>query len=234
MLSGIEKSRSKSDQVVDRFIKQMINGDLHPGSKLPIESELAKEFGVSRVTLREAFKKLSLMGLIDIQQGHGTYVCEVSPNSFMQPLLPLLILNKKNMDELYDARLIIECGAVKLVAERRSVDDIIKLSEYLHRMEESLNSYSNENKEIYALSDFNFHQSILHATNNFYLINIFETIYSILITGINKTSQMPSARKASIIEHEQILSAIKDMNPQLAESLMYNHLVNAKKFFMET
>ena len=70
-----------ADQVANKILEMIANGIYKPGDKLPVENEIAESFSVSRVTIREAFVKLSMMGIIDIRQGDGTFVKKVSPDS---------------------------------------------------------------------------------------------------------------------------------------------------------
>lgn len=95
------------DQVVAK-IQEMISQKIYrPSEKLPVENELAEMFSVSRVTIREAFVKLSMIDIVDIRQGDGTFVKSVSPESFMKPLLTMLILDKKNLTDIYVTRIAI-------------------------------------------------------------------------------------------------------------------------------
>lgn len=227
------KIQSKSDQVVSQIIDMILEGKLKPGDRLPVEDALAKNFGVSRVTIREAFKNLSLMGLVDIRQGDGTFVKTISPDFYMRPLLPMMILNPQNMDQLYDARRAVECGAARSAALYRTSDDLNKLKYYQEQMQKYFHSFSKISKEQYTSADEGFHCALIEASHNFYFSKIFETIYSILITGIKKTSRTHVGRKASIVEHAKIIEAIEKQDADLAESCMSEHLINAKKFYFD-
>lgn len=70
----IIQRRSLADEVAEQVQKQIIDGELKEGDKLPIEAELMKEFGVGRSSIREAVKKLENMGYLKVQQGKGTFI----------------------------------------------------------------------------------------------------------------------------------------------------------------
>ena len=67
-------------------------GRLRPGSRLPVEKDLAVELGVSRGSLREGVRALALMGVLETRQGDGTYVTALDPSSLLAPLSVLVDL----------------------------------------------------------------------------------------------------------------------------------------------
>lgn len=227
------KIKSKTDYVVDAFIDMILEGKYNPGDKLPIEDSLSDFFGVSRVTIREAFKKLSVMGIVNIRQGDGTYVNEVSPENFMKPLLPMIMLSPMDIEKLYDVRKAIECGAVESAAINRSEEDIEILLSCQKMMKTHFDNYSEISKKEYAKADREFHIAIINASNNIYYSQIFDAIYNVLVSGIEKTSRMNKGRDASITEHSKIIDAIINKEDKLAKEYMSEHLENAKKFYLE-
>ena len=77
-----------SDQVADQLRSMITGKQYRPGEKLPVEAELAAQFGVSRITVREAMHKLDIMGIVDVRHGAGTFVREITPNAYIKTLLP--------------------------------------------------------------------------------------------------------------------------------------------------
>ena len=118
---GEGKKKYKYDIVADQILEEIRKGRWKVGDRLPPEAELALEFCVSRVCLREGLKKLNVLGIVKIMQGDGTYVNEVNPSEFMKPLFNLLTVTENDIDEIYNARLFVESGACRLAAktERR-------------------------------------------------------------------------------------------------------------------
>ena len=230
----IIKVKNKSDIVADNVIDMILNEELKPGDRLPVESTLAENFGVSRITIREAFKKLSVMGVVNIRQGDGTYVADFSPKDFMKPLLPMLLLNEKDIGDLYDVRRALECGAARSAAINRTENDIILLKNFQDSMNRHFNNYSQASLNEYAKADRNFHITIVKASNNEYFTKVYETIYDVLAAGINKTSSTGIGRKASIKEHSAIIDALVKKDSDAAEKLMSEHLINAKNFMLSS
>ena len=108
---GEGKKKYKYDIVADQILEEIRKGRWKVGDRLPPEAELALEFCVSRVCLREGLKKLNVLGIVKIMQGDGTYVNEVNPSEFMKPLFNLLTVTENDIDEIYNARLFVESGA---------------------------------------------------------------------------------------------------------------------------
>lgn len=231
MTETMIKTKTKSDLVADYFIQAILDEKFKPGEKLPIESSLSEMLGVSRITIREGFKKLSLMGLVDIRQGMGTFVNTVTPDFFMRPLLPMIILKDKNIDELYDIRRAIECGAAHSAALKRTDDDIALLQHYQKQMKKHFEVKSESSQKAYTQADQEFHVGIIKASHNFYFEKVYDAIYSVLIAGIEKTSKMLIGRKSSLSEHAEIIQAITNKDAQKAENTMSIHLINAKQYY---
>ena len=81
---------TKCDYVVEQLKESIISGEFKSGDQLPPEGALCEKFGVSRITVREALKKLNMMGLVEIKQGKGTFVKTVDLGLFMKQLFQLI------------------------------------------------------------------------------------------------------------------------------------------------
>ena len=226
------KAKNKSDQVVDQIIQSVIDGEYKPGDRLPIESELAEQFGVSRITIREAIKKLSAMQLVSPLEAKGTFINRLNISNFMEPLLPLLALQEKDVHALFDTRLYLEMGIASLSAQYATAEDIKALTE-IHRMMEKNFSEAGGSNPLYTFSDQKFHETLAQSSHNEVLINIYKTVQDVYRSFIEKTSNLKSGREASIKEHELILKAIKERNPIAAEDAMRKHIKKAKALYSE-
>lgn len=210
-----------ADQVADKILEMIANGIYKPGDKLPVENEIAELFSVSRVTVREAFVKLSMMGIVDIRQGDGTFVKKVSPESFMKPLLPMIILDKKNLVDIYVARLAIESKTAELAALNSTDQDISDLNDIMKLME---NAYKLNDFEQYHINDCNFHLMIAKVGKNAILYKILEIIHDLLNYSIIAASEESSLLELSIKLHKLIIGAITDRDPDKAVEYMVSHL----------
>ena len=116
--------RNISRQVYDQMLDNILNGVWPPGTKLPSENELTQMFGVSRVPIREALKKLSTMGITQTRQGEGSFVQMMTPGMFMNSLLPMLVWNRKSMMDILEYRRIVEPENAALAAINADEDDL--------------------------------------------------------------------------------------------------------------
>ena len=106
------------DQIAARVVAMITERHLKPGDRLPPERELAQVMGVSRSSLREALRALSLLGVTEMRQGDGTYLTALDPDALMRPFGLVLALSDGQLQELFEARRVIEPGLAALAAER--------------------------------------------------------------------------------------------------------------------
>lgn len=122
-----------AEVIVDRLRRQIVHGELAEGEVLPSEHELQARFGVSRPTLREAFRILESESLIAIRRGArgGALVRVPDPNVAARYTAFVLEHRGTTLADLYEARIVIEPAAVGLLATKRSDDDLIRLRQAL-------------------------------------------------------------------------------------------------------
>lgn len=116
-----------SDQVADQLRAMITAKQYRPGEKLPVESELAAEFGVSRITVREAMHKLDVMGIVEVRQGAGTFVREITPAAYIKTLLPMLSMDNNSLKDIFEIRQIIECKSAELAALNATAEDLAQV-----------------------------------------------------------------------------------------------------------
>ena len=122
-------------QVVLEQIKSLIEaGHLVPGIKLPGERELAKMLNVSRPSLREALKALSLLGAIENRPGDGTYLSDSYNQHLSEPISILLSINKGTLFDIFEARKILEVGVAALAAKRRTAKNLKAIERPMKKM----------------------------------------------------------------------------------------------------
>jgi GntR family transcriptional regulator, transcriptional repressor for pyruvate dehydrogenase complex len=122
-----------AEVIVERLRRQIVRGELVEGEALPSEQELQSRFGVSRPTLREAFRILESESLIMVRRGaHGGALVRV-PNTDRAARYAGLILEHRgtSLDDLYQARIVIEPAAVGLLAAKRTEEDLARLRQAL-------------------------------------------------------------------------------------------------------
>ena len=225
-----KQARYKYDIVADRILEDIASGKWKVGEKLPSEAQLIEEYDVSRVTLREGLKKLSVLGVLRIVQGDGTYVDEIVPSRFMEPLLPLMAYSAENINEIYDARICVESGACRLAAQKCT-------KEYLNRMEELLRNMSDavdlNDYESYSMYDRKFHNLILSIADNKILETIDGMFGEIIANYISRVNQDPTVIRKSMCDHWELLWAFQSGKGDYAGAIMSEHLERARNVLIQ-
>jgi DNA-binding FadR family transcriptional regulator len=122
-----------SEEVAEQLKESIVSGHFNPGEKLPPERDLAEQFQVSRVAIREALRKLEHAGFIVIRQGvtGGAYVTDLTFEYLVNAFLDLFLADKISIPELHHVRLLIEPEVARLAASNTT-------SEYAQRLKEAL------------------------------------------------------------------------------------------------
>jgi GntR family transcriptional regulator, transcriptional repressor for pyruvate dehydrogenase complex len=153
-------------------IKAMISsGQLRPGSKLPRETDLAVQLEVSRNTLREAVKALSLLGVLTVRQGDGTYVTSLDPARLVDAMAFLVDVHRdETVLQILEVRRVLEPAATALAAQRLDDDEIADLADLLGSL-----SPAPSVDELVA-NDLEFHRRIAVGSGNAFLATLLESL----------------------------------------------------------
>lgn len=225
-MSDIIAAKTKTDMVVENVIQTIATQNYKPGDKIPPESYFMKEYGVSRVTVREAFKWLSSMGVVTIKSGDGTFVNAIKPFEFKEALLPLLTINPDMIEEIYETRICIESYIVELAALKKTDNDLAELSMTIEHMTECLNSNDIDNYSIY---DDQFHNYLGKICGNKTLESIYESLMTVRKANIAKSNKKDDNLTVSIQEHQDIYDAIKRGDVETSKYVIKKHLLRSKK-----
>lgn len=210
-----------SDQVAEKLQAMIRAAEYQAGDRLPAEGELAEKFSVSRITVREAVRKLRAMGILEVRQGEGTFVKTLTPTSVMKPLISMLTLDKKNLGDIFEVRMLIECRAVELATQRADQESIEKLRAHLDQMDLCV---INNDLSRYNEMDALFHCEILQCSGNQVMIAIGDVIVSMIRESISVGISPPNALANSVVFHKKIVDAIERKDAEDAVALMKQHL----------
>ena len=121
-----------TDEAIDKIKQMIISGRVRPGEKLPREADLAAELGLSRNSLREAVKALSLINVLDVRQGDGTYATSLAPSLLLEALSFIVDFHRDDtVLEFLEIRRILEPAATALAAVRMPDEDRVELGKVL-------------------------------------------------------------------------------------------------------
>jgi GntR family transcriptional repressor for pyruvate dehydrogenase complex len=215
-----------AEQVARQLLALVQSGNLKPGEQLPPERELAATLGVSRPSLREALRALSLLGVLRIRQGGGVYVSSLDPESLLAPLHFFISLNARNVEDLFEARLVIESEITRIAAEKISPENLAILKECVEFESHELDD---ENK--FIESDIKFHKVLFESVDNSFLQQFATSLHILGKARREITGHIPGVVKQSLDDHKRILQAIEAGDGDAAAAAMRQHLNNVRDAF---
>jgi DNA-binding FadR family transcriptional regulator len=221
------QSRSLAEKLETEFTERIRSGVYQPGAKLPSESEIAAESGVSRTVVREAISRLQAAGLADTRHGIGTFVLDVgTPLQFdIDPATSVTIQDALAMLEL---RIVLEVEAAGLAAARRSEADLTEMRKTLESYQASLKASADT-----VGPDFNFHLKIAEATGNRYFVEIMRSLGTATIPRnrltLAKAASDPNYLRTIERQHFDVYDAIRARDPESARILMRLHLAASRE-----
>lgn len=216
-------------QVEDHIRTAILSGRLKSGERLPSESELARQFDVSRTTVREALRSLSTQNLIRKTPGAGggSFVRSVDHSSLGDALgesmSNLLALGNIEFEEVALVRQHLEVPSVRLAAEHRSAEDLRRLQEIVARQK----VISVEDPDVPAL-DKDFHGTIANASGNRVLASLVVALHR-ETEPVHYLDLSPEVGRNAVKQHQKILRAIAAQDPDTAELAMIEHLSYLRK-----
>ncbi|MDE1167917.1 MAG: FadR/GntR family transcriptional regulator [Pseudomonas sp.] len=223
-----KRSNSLAHDLVQVLTQNIELGQLAPGQKLPSETTLVREHGVSRTVVREALSKLQASGWVETRHGIGTFVLARES----QLGLRLTVDTAANVRRVLELRMGLEVQAVALAAVRRSDSQLAHMRQALDDYQASL-----ANNDSCVEEDKRFHQLIAEATGNSYFTEIMQHLGNAMIPRTQvKGDERGGADFAHLgylanLEHEAILNAIGKQDPDAARAAMVLHLTNSRDRF---
>lgn len=211
------------EDVIEQIENIILEGNLAPGDVLPTERELAQAFGISRGTLREAFRILEREGLIETRPGGGRFLSKNLTKAEDTKRI-LENIERATIIELLEAREIFETGIVELAAMRATEQDIAEIESALERW-----GTIDSNSDDPVNPDQAFHLSIAKATHNVVLVNLIDLHMDLLQKTLTKTVDIPGRKSEVYKEHYAILQAIKEKDPAKAKAALLHHLRQVKQ-----
>lgn len=203
---AIEQSPLSGHDLIYTELRRMIlTGRIRPGDWLR-QVEIAKQFGVSRTPVREAFRTLSRDGLVELIPNHGAWVLSLSVEEF---------------EEIYALRIGIEGLAAKLVAEQATEEQIDKLETKLDRLRSEMNSLD---LETYLVREWQFRISCFSILSRRRLLQRILSLREESERYIPLAYNVNHKRIESFAFHSRLLSAIKDHDARFAESIVQDAL----------
>lgn len=218
-----------TDEAISKIKEMILSGRIRPGEKLPREADLAAELGLSRSSLREAVKALSLINVLDVRQGDGTYATSLAPSLLLEALSFVIDFHRDDtVLEFLEVRRILEPAATALAAVRMREEEKAALSKLL-------DSVTPESPvEDFVAVDLEFHKRIAQGAGNTVLASLVENM-SLPTTRARVWRGMtePRALTRTIDEHDAINKAIATGDADLARAWAAVHISGIETWLRE-
>ena len=218
------RTGSVTDEAIERIRQIIISGEWGPGTRLPRESELAARLGISRNSLREAVRALSLLRVLEVRQGDGTYVSSLEPGLLLTSTRFVAhLLADKTVIELFEVRRLLEPAAAALAAVRMDTEGQAALLHELDRMAAA------SSVEDLVEADAAFHAVVAQAAGNSVLSSLLESLSTRTMRArVWRGRVEKGALDATRAEHARIYEAIVARDPELARTVAAAHIANSE------
>jgi GntR family transcriptional repressor for pyruvate dehydrogenase complex len=218
-----------TDEAIDKIKEMIVSGALGPGDRLPKEADLAERLGLSRNSLREAVKALSIIKVLDVRQGDGTYVTSLSPDLLLESLSFIVDFHRDDtVLQFLEVRRILEPAATALASRRMTDEEVAKLQRVLDELG------SSPSVEALVANDLEFHRAIAAGSGNAALCSLIDglsgpTTRARIWRGLTQEGAVDNTRE----QHQAIVDAIAAREPELARSWATVHIAGVEEWLRQ-
>jgi DNA-binding FadR family transcriptional regulator len=215
-----------TDEAIERIKEMIVSGQLRPGDRLPKEVDLANRLGLSRNSLREAVRALSLVRVLDVRQGDGTYVTSLRPELLLDAVAFLADFHRDDsLLHLLEVRRILEPAATAMAAQHMGDDAIEELGEVLEAL------HDDTDIERLIATDLEFHRRVAIGSGNPVLASLIDSLSQPTVRA--RVWRGISQEDAAAHTHEQhwaIFHAIKARQPEVARAWAAVHIAGVEEW----
>lgn len=230
MIEPVALSRLKLfEQVAAHIERQILEGALRPGDRLPTERELQARFGVGRPAVREALITLQRAGLIEISNGAPARVSMPTASDVVAGMMPAVLQMLSTEDGQHHfqrVRMFFECGLARQAAREANEAQIEKLRAALAANEAAIG-----NRDAFTATDIAFHFVLAEMTGNPVFIALHDAMSAWLRQQRTVTLERQGQDQVAFRAHERIYDAIKTRNSDSAEEAMRDHLLQLEEAY---
>jgi GntR family transcriptional regulator, transcriptional repressor for pyruvate dehydrogenase complex len=215
-----------TDEAIEKIKAMIVSGALRAGDRLPKEADLAADLGLSRSSLREAVKALSLVNILDVRRGDGTYVTSLEPAVLLEALSFIVDFHRDTtVLEFFQVRRILEPAATAMAAERITAAEAAELRVLLDQLG------PDPGTEELVANDLEFHRRIAACSGNSVLVSLLDTLSGPTTRArVWRGLTQQGARQRTIAEHHAILDALESHDPEVARSWSTVHIAAVEQW----
>ncbi|MFE6688794.1 FadR/GntR family transcriptional regulator [Streptomyces sp. NPDC057743] len=215
-----------TDEAIEKIKGMIVSGALRPGDRLPKESELAAELGLSRNSLREAVRALALIRILDVRQGDGTYVTSLDPQLLLEALSFVVDFHRDDtVLEFLAVRRILEPAATGMAAGRITAPELDALQAQLDALG------TDPSVEQLVACDLEFHRRIVAAAGNEVLCSLLDGLSGPTTRArVWRGLTQKDAVARTLTEHRAILGALRDADAEAARAWATVHIASVEQW----
>lgn len=219
-----------TDEAIEKIKSMIVTGELGPGDRLPKENDLAERLGLSRNSLREAVKALSLIRVLDVRQGDGTYVTSLEPELLLDAMSFVVDFHRDDtVLEFLEVRRILEPAATAMAAAHMTDEQVRGLRHVLDELADA------PTIEALVANDLEFHRRIALGSGNTVLCSLLDglsgpTTRARIWRGLTQEGAVDKTRE----QHAAICDAIETRQPEVARSWATVHIAGVEQWLRRT
>ncbi|NEI72581.1 FCD domain-containing protein [Rhizobium lusitanum] len=209
-------------KVIAYVRRRLLAGELKLGDKLPAERELCGLLGISRPSLREGLRALSVLGLLDVQQGRGAFIGRADISVIGDALVFTLAQESNAVEDVLQARIAIEAQAIRIACRVATDQHLAAINEKLEHFVDSLND-----PERGGAADHAFHLALVEASQSSTLITMYRAIEPLLLRSHVERRRLaapdPDVTSYLVQAHKDVFVALVNGDPEEADRRIREH-----------
>jgi GntR family transcriptional repressor for pyruvate dehydrogenase complex len=219
-----------TDEAIERIKGMIVSGELRPGDRLPKEADLAIRLGISRSSLREAVRALSLIRVLDVRQGDGTYVTSLRPEVLLDTVGFVLDFHSDDsVLHLLDVRRILEPAATAMAARTMTDAEIEALGDLTAAIGEAPAADDVDGLKELIAADLEFHRRIAAGSGNPVLASLIESLSApTLRARVWRGLTQENAAQRTVEQHQAIHRALAAREPEVARAWATVHIAGVE------
>jgi len=218
-----------TDEAIERIKEMVVSGQLQPGERLPKEDKLATKLGISRSSLREAVRALSLVRILDVRQGDGTYVTSLRPELLLDAVSFVIDFHRDDsVLQFLEVRRLLEPQATAKAAREITAEKVCRLREIL------ATAAAQVDVKTFVANDLEFHKTIVGYCGNQVLASLLESI-----SGPTNRARVwrgvtdQGSRERTLREHSAIVDALERKDPEVAAARCTVHIAGLEDWLRQ-
>jgi DNA-binding FadR family transcriptional regulator len=223
-LRRLERPPALHWSIQDTIKTYIRENDLRAGDPLPPETELARQLGISRNSVREAVKALETLGILETRRGNGVYVAEFSFEPLLEHLPYGLVSDLGKLGELFEVRGVLEMGMIERAVASMTEEHLEGLQHIVERMREKA-----EQGKTFAAEDREFHRVLLEPLGNETTIRLLDIFWLVFRNASEKANITDLDPMRTYRAHRAIVEALVARDVGLVRQALDDHYAGLRE-----